>query len=78
MKSKAFFLALSCFVFSATFAQDSPKTPKPDTTKRPKHDSTTVKHNIQPAKAATTIDATTSFIMINENKLAAKKEQPTI
>ena len=39
-KLKAVFLGLSCFAFASTFAQDSPKTPKPDTTKWPRHDST--------------------------------------
>ncbi|MGH2646305.1 MAG: hypothetical protein ACRDE8_02015 [Ginsengibacter sp.] len=76
MKSKAFFLALSCFAISASFAQDTPKTPKPDTTKEPKHDSSMVKHNtVKPVKQDnTTYNATTLFMMNNENKLAAKKE----
>ena len=75
MKSKAFFLALSCFAFSAAFAQDTPKTPKPDTTKWPKHDSSLVKHIIQPVKPGnSTFNATTLFMINNENKLAAKKE----
>ena len=43
IKVKAFFLAASFFVFSASFAQDTTNKPKPDTSKLPpKHDSTSV------------------------------------
>jgi hypothetical protein len=74
IKSKALFLGLSLFAFSAIHAQDTTNTPKPDTTKPPKPDTTKnvsvsmVKHN-----AFNTFSAT-SFVIINDNKLAAKLE----
>jgi|HubBroStandDraft_2_1064218.scaffolds.fasta_scaffold3052914_1 hypothetical protein len=40
---KTVFLAMSCCATIATFAQDSSKWPKPDTSKMPKHDSTHTK-----------------------------------
>ncbi len=42
-KLKTVLLGLSCFAFASAFAQDSPKTPNPDTTKAPKHDSTSMR-----------------------------------
>jgi hypothetical protein len=73
IKSKALCLGLGMFAFSAIYAQDTPKTPKPDTTQAPKHDSTTmVKYN-HFTNAADQL-ATTSFLMINDTKSAAKKE----
>jgi len=74
IKSKALFLGLSLFAFSAIHAQDTTNTPKPDTTKPPKPDTTKnvsvsmVKHN-----AFNTFSAT-SLVIINDNKLAAKLE----
>ena len=77
IKSKALMLGLSCFAFSATFAQDSPRTPKPDTTKAPRHDSTVMVKSHLDTSSPKTFNATTSFVMINDNKLAAKKEVVT-
>ncbi len=77
IKSKALMLGLSCFAFSATFAQDSPRTPKPDTTQLPKHDSTVMVKSHLDNSARKTFNAATSFVMINDNKLAAKKELVT-
>ncbi len=74
IKSKALFLGLSCFAFSATFAQDSPRTPRPDTTKSPRHDSTVMVKSHFDNSLRTTFNAATSFVMIDDNKLVAKKE----
>ena len=60
---KTVFLGLSCFAFASTFAQDSPSTPKPDTTKMPKHDSTSMN---SPALMKTTV-ASINVKAVNEN-----------
>jgi len=84
IKSKALFLGLSLFAFSAIHAQDTTNTPKPDTTNAPKPDTT--RPDTTKAPGATTLvnfnrsdkgSATfsaASFVMINDNKLAAKLE----
>ena len=72
---KAVFLGLSCFAFASTFAQDSPKTPKPDTTKMPKHDSTSLSsatmHSNSVSYSAKMLNS--SFTK-NENIVALKNE----
>jgi hypothetical protein len=74
IKSKALFLGLSLFAFSAIHAQDTTNTPKPDTTKPPKPDTTkNVSVNMVKHNASNTFSAT-SFVIINDNKLAAKLE----
>lgn len=74
IKSKALFFGLSLFAFTAINAQstDSTKTPKPDTSK-PKKDST-VMVNFNKVNSENTATLTTSFVMINDNKLTAKLE----
>jgi hypothetical protein len=78
IKSKALFLGLSLFAFTAIHAQDTTNTPKPDTTQSPRPDTTkrdTTKANLTMVKhnVSNTFSAT-SFVMINDNKLAAKLE----
>jgi hypothetical protein len=74
IKSKALFVGLSLFAFTAIHAQDTDtsKTPQPDTTK-PKTD-TTVMVNVTKVNRENTAMLTKSFVMINDNRLAAKME----
>ena len=74
IKSKALFLGLSLFAFSAIHAQDTTNTPKPDTTTAPKPDTTKKASVIVIKSNAANAFAFTSFVMINDNKLAAKLE----
>ena len=71
IKSKALFFGLSLFAFTAIQAQstDTTKTPKTDTTK-----DTTVMVNFNKVNSENSIVLTTSFVMINDNKLTAKLE----
>lgn len=71
IKSKALFFGLSLFAFTAIHAQ-STDTTKTDTTK-PKKDST-VMVNFNKVNSENTATLTTSFVMINDNKLTAKLE----
>ena len=71
IKSKALFFGLSLFAFTAINAQ-STDTTKTDTTK-PKKD-TTVMVNLNKVNSEKTATLTTSFVMINDNKLTAKLE----
>lgn len=74
-KLKAILLGMSCFAVASTFAQDSPKTPTPDTTKMPKHDSTSMnlsaKHN---NVVAVNVKASDAFATSNEAIVALKHE----
>lgn len=70
---KTVFLGLSCFAFASTFAQDSPKTPKPDTTKLPKHDSTAMKTNSMHSNSVS-YQMVTPFFTKNKDIVALKKE----
>lgn len=76
IKVKVFFLAVSFFSFSALFAQDSTNNPKTDTSKAPKHDSTSM---IQTHRSGNILSSNateiTAFIGKNENKVEAKKEE---
>lgn len=72
MKTKALLASLGMFAFTAIHAQDTTKTPKPDTT-QPKKD-TTVMVNLNKVNSANTAMFTTSFAMINDNRVAAKLE----
>lgn len=72
IKSKALFAGLSMFAFTAIHAQDTTTTPPPDTTK-PKPD-TTVMMNINKVSSEHKAMLTTSFVMINDNRVAAKLE----
>lgn len=73
---KAILLGASCFAFASTFAQDTPKTPKPDTTNMPKHDSTSMNLNSMHNNNSVSlhIAASDSFIMKNESIVAIKNE----
>lgn len=72
---KAVFLGLSCFAFASTFAQDSPSTPKPDTTQLPKHDSTTMKTNSMHSNSVSyNAKMLNSFFSKNEDIVALKNE----
>lgn len=79
-KLKTVLLGLSCFAVATTFAQDTPKTPKPDTTQLPKsdttrHDSTSVKLNSMPANSVSSnVKRISSFFTENENIVVLKKE----
>ncbi|HEY5407445.1 MAG TPA: hypothetical protein VIJ92_10160 [Ginsengibacter sp.] len=74
-KLKAILFGVSCFAFASAFAQDTPKTPKPDTTKMPRHDSTSMNlkamHN---DVVSFNVTASHSFITKNEKAVALKKE----
>lgn len=72
IKSKALFAGLSMFAFTAIHAQDTTKTPQSDTTK-PKTDSTVMIH-LNRVSSENTAMVSTSFVMINDNKAAAKLE----
>lgn len=72
IKSKALIFGLSLFAFTAIQAQDTTTTPQPDTTK-PKTDST-VMINLKKVSSENTAMVTTSFVMINDTKAAAKLE----
>jgi len=75
IKLKVFFLALSFLAFSATFAQDTTHKPKPDTSKLPKHDSTSMR--ITPGIGSllgNTVNVDSSSLTKNEGKPEAKKE----
>jgi len=79
IKSKALFVGLSLFAFTAIHAQDTTNTPKPDTTKAPKPDTTktsgaTSMLNVNKSDNASATFSAASFVMINDNKLAAKLE----
>jgi len=71
IKSKALFFGLSLFAFTAIQAQttDTTKTPKPDTTKH-----STVMVNFKKVNSENSAVLSSSFVMINDNKLAAKLE----
>lgn len=72
IKSKSLFFGVALFAFTAVHAQDTTKNPKPDTTK-PKKD-TTVMVNLKKVNRESTAMIATSFVMINDNKVAAKVE----
>ncbi|HEY5368334.1 MAG TPA: hypothetical protein VIJ75_05015 [Hanamia sp.] len=72
IKSKVLFAGLSMFAFTAIHAQDTSKTPQPDTTK-PKKD-TTVMINLTKVSNEKAAIVNASFVMINDNKAAAKME----
>lgn len=72
---KAVVLGLSCFAFASTFAQDSPSTPKPDTTKLPKHDSTSMKTSSMHSNSVSyNVKMLNSFFTKNEDIVALKNE----
>ena len=73
-KLKAVFLGLSCFAFASTFAQDSPKTPKPDTTKWPKHDSTSMSRVTMHSSSGYIVKMLNESFTKNEDILSLKKE----
>jgi hypothetical protein len=76
IKVKVFFLAVSFFSFSAIFAQDSTSHPKTDSSKAPKHDSTSMIQTPRSSNALTSnVTEITAFIGKNENKVEAKKEE---
>ena len=74
-KLKTVLLGLSCFAFASSFAQDSPSTPKPDTTKWPKHDSTSMKKTTMQSNLANYNVAMLSASFIANNGLAAVKKE---
>lgn len=74
-KLKAILLGVSCFAVASCFAQDTPKSPKPDTTQMPKHDSTSMNLNAMHNNAVSlNIKAPVSFIGKNESFVALKNE----
>jgi hypothetical protein len=77
IKLNVFFLALSFFAFSATFAQDTTGKPKPDTSKLPpKHDSTSMTTTKSGGSiVSNNISAVNASLTKNEDKGAAKKEE---
>jgi hypothetical protein len=72
IKSKALFAGLGMFAFTAIHAQDTTTTPKPDTTK-PKTDTTVMIKSVQ-LNSEKTATLNPSFVMINDNRAAAKLE----
>ncbi|HEY5369228.1 MAG TPA: hypothetical protein VIJ75_09570 [Hanamia sp.] len=68
IKSKALFFGLSLFAFTAIQAQTTDTT-KTDTTKH-----STVMVNLNRLNSENSAVLTSSFVMINDNKLAAKLE----
>ena len=73
LKSKALFFGLSLFAFTAINAQSTDTTKAPKDTTKPKTDST-VMVNLNKVNSENTAVLATSFVMINDNKLAAKLE----
>ena len=73
-KLKAVLLGASCFAFASTFAQDSPSTPKPDTMKMPRHDSTTMNLKVMNNVAIFKFKAADLFFATNEGLVATKNE----
>jgi hypothetical protein len=74
-KLKTVFLGLSCFAFACAFAQDSPKTPKPDTTKRTRHDSTSISGAVMHGSSAGySVKMLNASFTKNEDIVALKKE----
>ncbi|KAA9035866.1 hypothetical protein FW778_20135 [Ginsengibacter hankyongi] len=73
---KTVFLGLSCFAFASTFAQDSPSTPKPDTTKMPKHDSTSMNSPVAMHNnvASINVNASNEYVSKNESIVALKND----
>jgi len=74
-KLKVILLGVSSFAVASCFAQDTPKSPKPDTTQMPKHDSTSMNLNALHNNAVSlNLKATGSFIAKNESFVALKNE----
>ncbi|MEO8413345.1 MAG: hypothetical protein ABI472_06780 [Ginsengibacter sp.] len=74
-KLKILFAGISIFAVTSIFAQDSPSTPKPDTSKAPKPDSTSMvilsrNNNL----LRNNVYAMTSLQATNVNNFVAKKE----
>ena len=76
-KFKVLLLATSLFAFSATFAQDTTNKPKPDTSKTPKHDSTSMRTTTGGGSMATNVSAINLSLTKTKDKVAAKKEETT-
>ena len=75
IKLKVFFLAVSFFAFSATFAQDTTRKPKPDTSKLPKPDTTSMKTTQSGNVVSSNVNAVNSSLTKSDDKVAAKKEE---
>jgi hypothetical protein len=84
IKLKVFFLALSFFAFSATFAQDTShkhrpdtsKWPKSDTSKMPRPDTTGVKTTgSESSIAGNTYHVNRPSLTESSGKVAARKEE---
>jgi hypothetical protein len=74
-KLKAILLGVSSFAVASCFAQDTPKSPKPDTTQMPKHDSTSMNLKAMHNNAVSlNVKAHDSFISQNESIVALKNE----
>ncbi len=75
-KLKAILLGVSSFAVASCFAQDTPKSPKPDTTQMPKHDSTSMNLNAMHNNGVSlNVKApVSSFITKNESIVALKNE----
>ena len=76
IKLKVFFLAAGFFALSSTFAQDTTQKPSPDTSKTPKHDSTTVinTNGSNDKVVSNNVSAINSSLTKKEDKAEAKKE----
>ena len=75
-KLKMLLTAAGFFALSATFAQDTTKTPTTDTTKAPVHDSTsmsTTTSSSDIAISASNANAATSVALVSEDKVANKE-----
>lgn len=74
-KLKAILFCVSSFAVASCFAQDTPKSPKPDTMKMPKHDSTSMNLNAMHNNTVSLyIKAHATSIAQNENIIALKNE----
>ena len=75
IKLNVLFLALSFFAISATFAQDTTGKPKPDTSKLPKKDSTSlIKTHNAGSLLSSKFNPINATLTNNKTKVEAKKE----
>ena len=75
VKVKLFVLATGFFAFSGVYAQDTMHKPTPDTSKSPRHDSTTMKTTKASRSIVSTIGEVNLFLTENEDNAVAKKEE---
>jgi len=74
-KLKAILLGVSSFSVASCFAQDTPKSPKPDTTQMPRHDSTSMNLKVMHNNAVSlNVKVPGSSLIKNENIVALRNE----